>query len=113
MSFEDQHATEPEKQSAGINHQIYLVIHSVPKGKVVTYGQVASLCGLPNGARRVARALRLLPRDTSIPWFRVVNAQGRSSIPGQGAEKQKERLESEGVVFLNGRLNLTDYQWQP
>lgn len=100
-------------ETTSVNQQIYLVLSSIPKGKVVTYGQVAKLTGLPNGARQVARALRLLPRNTSIPWFRVINSQGRSSIPGEGAARQISKLEAEGVTFLNGKVNLKQYQWQP
>ena len=92
---------------------IYQVLASVPEGNVVTYGQVAQLCGLGRGARVVARALRNLPRGSKIPWYRVINAQGRISIPGEGALKQQEHLESEGVVFLSGSVDLKKYQWQP
>lgn len=95
------------------NQQIYLVLNAIPKGRVATYSQVARLCGMPNGARQVARALRLLPKGSTIPWFRVINAQGKSSIPGAGADFQRQRLEKEGVLFLNGRVDLKHYQWQP
>lgn len=109
--------TEPdqfiEQTAQTINEQIYFVLQAIPEGKVVSYGQVARLCGLPNGARQVARALRMLPSDTAIPWFRVVNTQGRISIPGEGANRQKEKLEREGVVFLNGKIDFKKYQWQP
>jgi len=100
------------------NQLIYQVLLSVPEGRVVTYGQVAQLCGLGRGARIVARALRNLPAGSKIPWYRVINArvinaQGRISIPGEGAVRQKERLESEGIVFLSGSVDLKKYQWLP
>lgn len=96
------------------NEQIYQVLVSVPKGKVVTYGQVAELCGMGRGARVVARALRTLPTGSKIPWFRVINSQGRISIPSDaGAQRQQAHLESEGVVFLSGKVDLRKYQWRP
>jgi len=95
------------------NQLIYQVLLSVPEGRVVTYGQVAQLCGLGRGARIVARALRNLPAGSKIPWYRVINAQGRISIPGEGAVRQKERLESEGIVLLSGSVDLKKYQWLP
>lgn len=85
----------------------------IPKGSVATYGQVAEYAGMPRAARSVGRLLRTLPKDTEIPWHRVVNACGKTSIPHQGALVQRERLEAEGVVFLNGKISLKDYQWRP
>ena len=84
-----------------INHRIWQVVALIPAGKVATYGDVAKLAGLPGAARRVGAALRALPSDTKIPWHRVINAQGRLSLPeGSGAQyTQRERLEAEGVVF--------------
>lgn len=106
------HSASDSPQSS-YKEKIYLVLHSVPSGKVVTYGQVASLCGMGNGARAVGRSLKGLPKNTSIPWHRVLNSQGRISVPEPGANAQKERLQSEGVLLINGRVNLKQYQWRP
>jgi methylated-DNA-protein-cysteine methyltransferase-like protein len=91
------------------------VIAQVPTGKVVTYGQVAQLAGLPGMARAVGRTLSQLPEDTKLPWFRVLNAQGKISFPvdSNGWKRQKALLEQEGIVFINGRIKLSHYQWQP
>ena len=105
--------TVSDSQTPSAKQLVYQVLVAVPQGKVVTYGQVAQLAGLGKGARIVAAALRSLPRGTKVPWHRVINAQGRISIPGQGASVQQERLEVEGVVFLSGRVDLKEYQWQP
>ena len=59
---------------------IYAVVGRIPEGSVATYGQVASLAGLPGRARLVGYALSALAGRSTIPWHRVVNAQGR--IPG-------------------------------
>ena len=93
--------------------RIYLTLASVPKGKVVTYGQLAALSGITRGARQAGRVLRDLPEDSTLPWFRVVNSQGRISVPEPSCSRQKELLEREGVAFLNGRIKLADYRWQP
>jgi methylated-DNA-protein-cysteine methyltransferase-like protein len=93
---------------------IYLVIHSIPKGKVAAYGQVALAAGLPGNARMVGKILSRLPEGSKIPWHRVVNAAGKISFPtdSRGYEEQRERLEKEGIVFDGQRIKLKTYQWQ-
>ena len=94
--------------------RLFQVIGTIPRGKVATYGQVADMAGLPRAARLVGTALKNLPNGTKLPWHRVINAGGRISLPMDGNGKvQKMRLEKEGVVFLNGRVNLRVYGWQP
>ena len=83
----------------------------IPAGKVASYGQIATLAGLPEQARLVGRILSQLPRDTTIPWHRVVNAAGRISNPN--ASYQIERLSEEGLPLINGRINLRCHRWQP
>ena len=61
--------------------QLYAWMAQIPRGRVVTYGQLAKLIGLPNGARWVGRQMGRLPKGSTLPWHRVINAQGRSSIP--------------------------------
>ena len=97
-----------------INHRIWQVVAAIPAGKVATYGGVAQNAGLARAARRVGMALRGLPADTRIPWHRVINAQGRISLPpGSDSHKsQKERLEQEGVCFgVNGSIDLKEFGW--
>jgi methylated-DNA-protein-cysteine methyltransferase-like protein len=99
-----------------IDLRIWQVVMLIPPGKVATYGDVARHAGLPGAARRVGRALRGLPEDTGIPWHRVVNAQGRISLPpGSAAQHaQKEKLRAEGVRFLDSRrLDLKLHRWLP
>lgn len=90
------------------------VVGSIPKGKVSTYGQVAKLAGYPGYARQVGATLRNLPRDTQLPWFRVLNAQGRISLPmgSEGYLRQKTLLEDEGIQFQGDKVLLKDYGWQ-
>ncbi|MBD3383364.1 methyltransferase [candidate division KSB1 bacterium] len=94
--------------------KIYDIIAKIPFGCVATYGQIARLAGLVNGARQVGYALHALPATLQIPWHRVVNARGEiSRLPDPDSrEKQRRRLEREGVVFdKNGRISLQKYRW--
>lgn len=87
----------------------------IPAGKVATYGQVAALAGLPRGARLVGNTLGKLPAGSKLPWYRVLNSQGRLSFPPRSAafRRQREALRAEGVVLIKGRLKLRDYRWEP
>ena len=84
-----------------INHRIWQVVALIPAGRVATYGDVAHMADLPGAARRVGAALRVLPSGSKVPWHRVINAQGRLSLPegSDGYYTQRERLEAEGVLF--------------
>jgi len=96
--------------------RIYAVVARIPRGRVATYGQVATLAGLPRRARLVGHALRILPEEIDVPWHRVVNAQGKISARGDlfGHEDlQAELLRREGVRFTGAAIPLARYQWQP
>jgi methylated-DNA-protein-cysteine methyltransferase related protein len=90
---------------------VWQVVRDIPRGCVLTYGEVARLAGTGGSPRRVSQALRQAPRGMKLPWHRVINSQGRISFPAgsQGYQQQKSRLEKEGVVFLNGRTDLQRY----
>lgn len=96
--------------------RIYAVVRRIPKGRVATYGQVASLAGLAGHARQVGYALHALPNGSLVPWHRVVNASGRISrraSPG-GELVQQILLEREGVgLDLRGRVPLDRVRWNP
>lgn len=92
---------------------IYTVIASIPSGKVASYGQVAAIAGYKNNARLVGRLLKIMPSDSTIPWHRVVNSQGKISFL-TGSDKYKEQYEKllcEGVAFKNGRVIMSQYSW--
>ncbi len=76
-------------------------IRKIPKGKVSTYGDVASAAGFPGCARQVVWALQ---NARGLPWHRVVGAGGKISLPGENGLEQRLRLETEGVVFRSGRV---------
>jgi methylated-DNA-protein-cysteine methyltransferase-like protein len=94
---------------------VYALVRRVPRGRVVTYGQVAALLGHPRAARAVGTALANLPRPLLhvVPWQRVINAAGRISIRG-GVERpdlQREMLELEGIRFRGGTVSLREFRW--
>jgi methylated-DNA-protein-cysteine methyltransferase-like protein len=94
--------------------RVYAVVRRVPRGRVATYGQVARLAGLTNGARQAGYALNALRPHTAVPWHRIVNAAGRISLGDvAGAVTQRLLLEREGVRFdAAGRVDLARYQWK-
>lgn len=95
--------------------QLYAWLAQIPAGCVVTYGQLAALIGRPNGARWVGRQLGRLPPGSSLPWHRVLNARGASSLPldAGGSNRQLRRLTREGVLVVDGRVALRRFRWQP
>ena len=95
--------------------RIWDTVLSIPPGRVASYGQVADEAGLPRRHRLVGRAMRNLPEDSGVPWFRVVNAQGRIALPrgSEAAALQRELLEAEGVEFCGERIELDRFGWDP
>ena len=90
---------------------VWRVVARVPRGRVVTYGQVAALLGRPRAARAVGRAMGACPEG--VPWHRVVNARGGISPRARmsGMVTQRLRLEAEGVPLRRGRVALARYRW--
>jgi methylated-DNA-protein-cysteine methyltransferase-like protein len=74
-----------------------VVLSQIPTGKVCSYGRLAELAGLGN-ARQACRCLRRLPKNSSLPWYRVVTAQGKLA-DFKNSNKQKQLLQSEGILF--------------
>ncbi len=94
--------------------RVYAFVRRVPRGRVVTYGQVALELGSPAAARAVGYALHHLPGNSDVPWWRVINASGGISLRGRGeaADVQRRQLEREGVAFgPMGSIDLRDYRW--
>lgn len=84
------------------------VIRRVPRGKVVTYGDVAYAAGYPGYARQVAWALHAGHPD--VPWQRVVGSGGKILLTGEFAMEQRFRLEAEGVRFIGLRIDMRAHQ---
>ena len=92
--------------------RIWQVVVSIPKGYVASYGQIAKIAGLPGYARFVGTTLGKLPRDTRLPWHRVVNASLAIAPRGGGRMlEQERRLRDEGVSFEGNRVS-PECHWQ-
>lgn len=97
-------------------HRVYALVADIPKGRVMTYGQIAALCGSARAARIVGGVAHYGP--VYLPWHRVVNKKGGLASGYHGGRMaQKEHLESEGVVLMgkegNYFVNLRELLWEP
>lgn len=95
--------------------RIYAIVKRIPRGRVATYGQIATLAGLDGHARQVGYALHSLPDRSDIPWHRVINAKGEVSprSASDSHELQRMLLEEEGVEFsLDGKVSLAQFRWK-
>ena len=99
----------------GFRERVLSIVEAVPRGNVVTYGQVALLAGSPRAARQVGMVLHGLREADEVPWQRVINAQGKISTYRIGSgELQRALLEAEGVEFdSEGRVDLGRFRWDP
>lgn len=107
-----QSGEEGDTSQLSPQERIWQVVAAIPKGSVATYGQVANLAGMPSHARLVGRTLSELPKDTKLPWHRVINASMRISLRSgsTGHNLQRSRLEGEGVEFIGERV-ASAYRW--
>ncbi|MCH1930032.1 MGMT family protein [Shewanella sp. A25] len=95
--------------------KIWQVVALIPAGKVISYGKVADFAGLPGRARYVSKALKGAPEHVALPWFRVLNSQGKISFEKNSAnfQEQMELLRLDGIVVNCGKVDLSEYEWQP
>ena len=98
--------------------KIYRLVMRIPRGRVMTYGQIARLLEERYSPRLVGWAMHATPKDKrNIPWHRVINSQGGVStgrVILAEPDRQRLMLEAEGVVFdVRGRCDLGVYQWSP
>lgn len=86
---------------------------TIPKGKVVTYGQIAEALGCPGAARAVGNALHKNPDGNKYPCYKVVNSKGELSgrFAFGGIMIQQERLEADGIEVINNQVDLDKYQF--
>ena len=89
--------------------EVYSIVREIPRGKVISYGDIARLIGWPQHSRLVGRAMSQVPQALKLPCHRVVNSQGRT-VPGWA--EQPIRLKEEGVSFReNGSVNMKKHAW--
>jgi methylated-DNA-protein-cysteine methyltransferase-like protein len=114
-----------------VYNEIYKIVQSIPKGRVLTYGVISHMIGGRMSAQGVGWALKALGsakriqtakksrtvvyNSVTVPWQRVVNAQGGTSTHKVGLppDLQKQMLEAEGIEFNDeGKLDLDEYLWR-
>ena len=95
-----------------VKEKVYEFLRTIPKGKVVTYGQIAAYLGNKHLARVVGNILHHNPDESKYPCYKVVDSKGNLSkhFAFGGIEKQKEKLEKEGIVVKNYKVNLNQYR---
>jgi methylated-DNA-protein-cysteine methyltransferase-like protein len=99
---------------SSFTEEVIAIIKNIPRGKVATYGQIATLAGNRFAARQVVRILNSSSKKEKLPWYRVVNSHGTISLaPGRGYEEQKALLVGEGVVFdIQDRIDFKRFLWK-
>ena len=113
MSF----SSPPDQQA--YYEQVWNLVRQIPREKVAAYGQIALMLPPPNGVefeaykafgpRWVGGAMANCPDD--VPWQRVINSQGKIS-ERPGAERQRQLLEEEGIVFVKDKVDMKKYGWK-
>jgi methylated-DNA-protein-cysteine methyltransferase related protein len=109
---------QPVSKFEKVFEKIYRLVLRIPRGRVMTYGQVARLLEEKYSPRLVGWAMHATPHDDrNIPWHRVINSKGAIStgrVILHEPELQRLMLEAEGVVFDGrGHCDLRVYQWSP
>jgi methylated-DNA-protein-cysteine methyltransferase-like protein len=100
------------KKSGGWD-KVYKLVKRIPRGRVVTYGQLAQMLDLSGGARTAGYAIAGCPSGQGIPWHRVVGAGGKLLPREPYGSKQRRLLESEGTQFAGMSVDMAAHQWQP
>ena len=95
-----------------MKEKAYEFLTTIPKGKVVTYGQIAEYLGNKRLARVVGNILHSNPDGDKYPCYKVVDSKGNlsKSYAFGGIERQKERLENDGITVKNYKVDLDKYQ---
>jgi methylated-DNA-protein-cysteine methyltransferase-like protein len=92
---------------------VYDLVKKIPRGRVMTYGQVAKALRLPGGARTAGRAMAACPSGRGVPWHRVVGAGGKLLIREPHASLQRKLLETEGLSLAEKRiLGFKTFEWR-
>ncbi len=92
--------------------RVEAIVEQIPRGRVMTYGQIAALCGSPRAARIVGGVAHF--GDSKLPWQRVVMKNGglASGFPG-GVAGHKKALEAEGIKVSNYKVDIKKSLWNP
>lgn len=92
--------------------KVYNFLTTIPKGKVVTYGQIAEYLGNKKLARHIGNILHTNPNENKYPCYKVVNSKGELSknFAFGGIEKQQQKLEKDGITVINYKVDLDKYK---
>lgn len=93
---------------------IFQVIAQIPYGRVASYGQIARLAGIPKHSRLVGYVLKHMDVDSTLPWYRVINSQGKislSKLNDQGQNIQAQLLLAEGILVIGDKVKMKEFQW--
>ncbi len=104
------------KKSDNFFKKVYVVVRTIPYGKVTSYGEIAKFLGAARSARMVGWAMNAVHGDDTVPAHRVVNKQGL--LTGKhhfsGTNLMQQLLESEGITIENNKIcNFKDVYWIP
>jgi len=92
---------------------LWKIVRKIPKGKVVSYGDLGKMLRNPTTGFHVGRMMASAP--DGIPWWRVVAKDGSLPIHKRSPElriEQEKRLKSEGVLFKGGRIEMERHRWE-
>ena len=97
-----------------MEQKVYDFLTTIPKGKVVTYKQIAEFLGNKNLARVVGNILHNNPNENKYPCYKVVNSKGMLSkqFAFGGIENQKRKLENDGITVINYKVDLSKYKYE-
>ena len=99
------------EQARVFGEDVLNIVSQIPRGRVTTYGHIATLADWPSHSRMVGRILRYSPNAVDLPCHRVVNKEGRTA---PGWSRQRTLLEEEGVTFKpNGHVDMQRHLWTP
>ena len=93
---------------------IFQVIAQIPYGRVASYGQIARLAGIPKHSRLVGYVLKHMDADSSLPWYRVINSQGKISLSKLNDQRQNiqaQLLLAEGILVIGDKVKMKEFQW--
>jgi len=102
------------ERSEALFAAIYSLVKQIPSGQVATYGQIAFVVGAAT-PRLVGHAMAVLPKGRDVPWYRVINSQGKVSARRDGGPdvRQRRLLEAEGVLFdRRDRVDFSIVGWE-
>jgi methylated-DNA-protein-cysteine methyltransferase related protein len=104
IGYQDKRQRASQESNSQAEIAIKRAIRAIPKGKVASYGQVAEAAGYPRHHRQVAQVLR--KSNESLPWHRVLGANGEIKKRGEWGFEQRTRLLMEGVRFRGARVDM-------